>query len=348
MRPRTWWPDPDLSLAERTKLAARVRDGVLEIVATMAPTQATNARRVLDALRTGPSDADSGLLHPDFFIWYSQFSTAVRTGDVAAFGAALAELDRVPSLVSQSRARALRNRAELGAPIDLASPEDDNRALIDRLSLSAKEAAEAEPGRAPPQVSLIENPDFTMRANLAKALQLIRMIWPALYAEVLDYLSRVVILDTDGVIGAADMSVFGAVFIGHRFTVDHIRLAEELVHESSHNVLNALAACTPLCTNREDERFSSPLRIDKRPMFGIIHQMFVLSRLRYFYQQVVRSHGDRCPRLQSVAERHQRATYVVERHGRLTPTGNNLLQSAKRLTASTTEEMAGWLVPALT
>ncbi|MCP2353554.1 HEXXH motif-containing protein [Nonomuraea thailandensis] len=57
------------------------------------------------------------------------------------------------------------------------------------------------------------------------------------------------------------------------------KLAEEIVHESSHVRLNSILASTPCLLDDGGKLYETPLREDPRPAVGLLHQLFVLARL---------------------------------------------------------------------
>ncbi|WP_255768603.1 aKG-HExxH-type peptide beta-hydroxylase [Pseudarthrobacter sulfonivorans] len=54
---------------------------------------------------------------------------------------------------------------------------------------------------------------------------------------------------------------------------------DHVTHETSHILLHAIMATDPLIMNGFEGRFSAPIRWDPRPLYGIFHAMFVLSRI---------------------------------------------------------------------
>jgi HEXXH motif-containing protein len=54
---------------------------------------------------------------------------------------------------------------------------------------------------------------------------------------------------------------------------------ETLVHETSHLHLFTIMDCNIIILNDEYDLYASPLRADKRPMLGVFHAVFVLSRM---------------------------------------------------------------------
>lgn len=66
----------------------------------------------------------------------------------------------------------------------------------------------------------------------------------------------------------------------------NLLLIEHLVHETSHLFLNSILAHDPLILNEEDKNYVSPIRSDLRPMLGIYHTSFVLSRVIRIFKKL--------------------------------------------------------------
>jgi HEXXH motif-containing protein len=105
------------------------------------------------------------------------------------------------------------------------------------------------------------------------------------------------------------------------------KLAEELIHEASHIRLNMLMAPREVVLNDPAERYQSPLRRDARPMFGVFHQVFVLSRILDFYRRVARVDSSQAGHVRAVARQLADGLGIVQAHGRLSDAGLELLCS---------------------
>ena len=85
----------------------------------------------------------------------------------------------------------------------------------------------------------------------------------------------------------------------------------------------------PLVLNPADEVFAAPLRDDDRPMIGIFHALFVLSRICYVFSEIIRN-SDGIPepeyydRLSSNLEKLRNTADIVRQHAILTETGKNI------------------------
>lgn len=73
---------------------------------------------------------------------------------------------------------------------------------------------------------------------------------------------------------------------------------DHLAHECGHTVLNMINAYDELVLNPPEARFAAPLRIDKRPMIGLFHAFFVISRICYVFDNIITqghsSHIEEC------------------------------------------------------
>jgi|GEM_PF-3212604 hypothetical protein len=117
------------------------------------------------------------------------------------------------------------------------------------------------------------------------------------YEEICNYVSDIIIFDGTNISGGTSSRFMGSVFIripkiqkenksGHTM-VTHLTpllyYLEQLIHETAHLHLDHLMEFDPIILNDENEKFDSPLRIDKRPMRGVFHATFVLARLKILF-----------------------------------------------------------------
>jgi hypothetical protein len=70
---------------------------------------------------------------------------------------------------------------------------------------------------------------------------------------------------------------------------DAVIWAEELLHESTHNLLDAIDVQTSLVETDTamTEIFDAPLRPDPRPLFGVFHALVVLARVVRFQERLI-------------------------------------------------------------
>jgi HEXXH motif-containing protein len=118
-------------------------------------------------------------------------------------------------------------------------------------------------------------------------------------------------------------------------------MVQALAHESGHNLLFGLCADGPLHENDNDERFTSPLRRDPRPMDGIIHAAYVSARQHQSVQRLLDARvlddaQQRQARAANVANAKHFAMGIdtVDRHAKLTPLGQSAMDNARRYMAA--------------
>lgn len=189
----------------------------------------------------------------------------------------------------------------------------------------------------PPPPALAER--FTDR--LQSGMKLMQAVMPELAAEQDAIISEVVLAvgDDDGDYvfdGGSSYMLWGALFLNATTHTSDIEMVEVLAHEAGHSLLFGLCTEEGLVDNPDDERYSSPLRRDPRPMDGIYHATFVSARMYWTMSRLIES-GVLSPQQQSEAEQRRQATRrsfeegykVVSEHGRLTATGQRIMQAAR-------------------
>ena len=122
------------------------------------------------------------------------------------------------------------------------------------------------------------------KREIEEGLSLLRLADPLWHDEVQSLLPMIVAgsgpLDSaDMFNGASTFFFWGGSLINAQVRRSAVSISDLLVHESSHLLLFGLSADGPLLSNRGEERYSSPLRADPRPIDGILHASFVASRV---------------------------------------------------------------------
>lgn len=141
--------------------------------------------------------------------------------------------------------------------------------------------------------------------------------------------------------GASSFMLWGAIIINANRRDGELAMAQMLTHESSHNLLFGLSADGPLVENSDEELYSSPLRMDARPMDGIYHATFVTARMHRVVQRLLDS-GVLSVALQEKARREladnrrlfDQGIKVVREHGKLTLPGEAMIRGAENYMAS--------------
>jgi HEXXH motif-containing protein len=117
--------------------------------------------------------------------------------------------------------------------------------------------------------------------------------------------------------------------------LNHVVLAEAVVHEFYHNVLNIVMVTEPLLNAGTDEMFYSPWRNDPRPLYGLFHAIYVFSGVAQFYAAVelVLAPGELCRLAQRKRARlhlQLRVAVAQVREESLSQTGKNILETIGR------------------
>lgn len=136
--------------------------------------------------------------------------------------------------------------------------------------------------------------------------------------------------------GGSAYMLWGGLFLNAESHESDVALIEVLAHESGHLLLFGFSADEALVENEDTELYPSPLRLDPRPMDGIFHATYVSARMHWVMSRLLDS-GRLTDRQQEAAAaaresdaRNFRDGYaVVARHGRLSPTGNAVMEAAR-------------------
>ncbi len=116
-----------------------------------------------------------------------------------------------------------------------------------------------------------------------------------------------------------------------------------IAHETSHMVLHTLMNIEPLVIDGYDMRYSAPIRPDHRPLYGIYHATFVLSRITRVLARLA-AREPRPPVLSALRIQHERfgkGIATLAAHATLTETGRKVLESCERLVESELVGSAG-------
>ncbi|HWM21698.1 MAG TPA: HEXXH motif-containing putative peptide modification protein [Ilumatobacteraceae bacterium] len=136
--------------------------------------------------------------------------------------------------------------------------------------------------------------------------------------------------------GASSYMLWGALLLNAQRMEDERAVTISLMHEAAHTLLFGQTIDEPLVLNGDDEFYDSPLRSDPRPMDGIFHATFVSARMHQALAMMLQSDAlsddEREPTVsdQQLSERaFLDGLEVVREHGRLTPTGREVMAAAE-------------------
>ena len=250
--------------------------------------------------------------HPALYQWLYDLQEAVDGNNVPNINLTVEKLPQVLASVQKSRARAFKNEAEIGMALDV----EWEGAVGSRSEKRAAQILKDLGSHEPQFIFNSIGKEPTIQA-LHDVFVLLEKIWPQQLEEIKELLDVAVIFRCDKAIGFTDVETNGAIYIKEESIKDPVELAELIVHEASHGDLNMLLATDAMFTNPPEETYMSPLRPDPRPMFGVFHQLFVLMRLRKFYQCVKHVDARYDDQLEKVEVATQAAYKVVNENAKL-------------------------------
>lgn len=312
-------PDPENARVLRTELNTRIAHDLRTftgIARRAVPREATAALSAIDQL---PLD---DRLSPLVFFWHQDLQAALKAQHIDGARAALRQL------------AALCVDARAGAPIQLRTVDDGPiREALHRIA-----ASHTVTGDSPDVATVVDPVDPAyfeqFRGDLDAALELIGAADPEMLAEIREYASEVRLYQGQGPRGVTSILAFGAVFMRRPHDPAEPTVAyalETLAHEASHLVLYALMALDPLVTNAFEGTFASPLRRDPRPLYGIVHQTFVLARLHRLWDRLARiGEGWAEQKLEEDHRSFLDGYRAIREHAKLTPAGEVVVDSLTR------------------
>jgi HEXXH motif-containing protein len=161
---------------------------------------------------------------------------------------------------------------------------------------------------------------------------------PELFGETSELVSDIVLAD-DGPQGMTTLRCFGQIQIrrppdqGSSEAVTY--LTENIAHETSHLALFAMMNVDPMLHNAHVGTYTSPLRSDPRPLYGIFHATFVLARLTRLYGLLARQGSAGAPAQRDEQRRRFRDGYqTLIRHADFTDAGRRVLEQCAELADS--------------
>lgn len=174
-----------------------------------------------------------------------------------------------------------------------------------------------------------------------KALDRLRIAIPDLAHEFESIVNQVILVIGDkekvsyDFAGGSCYMLWGALFINATLHQNDIEIIHAIAHESAHSLLFGFTINELLVTNPDDEKYTSPLRDDPRPMDGIFHSVFVLARMHYAMTQLLNSNlltkdeADIAKKFQAIdSDCFFNGYEVVKRNAKFTKSGQKLMQYA--------------------
>lgn len=178
----------------------------------------------------------------------------------------------------------------------------------------------------------ILNSDISSYCNVFHNLkELVKQVDLLFYKEIENYVTRLKLFNGKGLKAATSASVFGAIYLRTPPANENVEayFADHIIHETSHLSLDILLAFDKIVLNEEQDKFKAPIRIDPRPMFGIFHATFVLSRMVRLFQRIISESPKRefIERLYLFRKQFDQGLETVEKYAILTENGQRIKES---------------------
>jgi hypothetical protein len=189
---------------------------------------------------------------------------------------------------------------------------------------------------------------FLCKGEVEAGLALFKIADPDWYDEVRCLLRMIVLgsarLDADDFFnGASTFFFWGGCLLNVEIRRGTVSIIDLLVHESSHMLLFGLSAQGALLLNSGEERYTSPLRADPRPIDGILHACFVATRVHLAMSRLLDNGALTEENQRRAAERRELnantcriGLEVLDKHARPTELGQNVLQTLRSYWSSAT------------
>jgi len=176
------------------------------------------------------------------------------------------------------------------------------------------------------------------KEKISTALLLIKQADKNLYNEIIKLVTEIILFEnntTNVASSGTSFNCYGTIFIACNI-IDSIPFyIEAIVHEAAHLYLFLIVLEDSIVLNPESERYPAPLRKDMRPMMGIYHATFVIARILYAFNSLLKTlplsheiYEELKQRRDGHTINFQRGINVISQYGRLTNQGKGILFDA--------------------
>jgi len=180
-----------------------------------------------------------------------------------------------------------------------------------------------------------------METSLQRGLNIYKDAFPDFYEEFEHLIGEILLLKAKGLYQGSSTDIYGMIYKSFFHHWEKLTdVFEFFVHEQSHHYLFMVNKNDPLLLNPLDIHFS-PIRKEKRPLMGIYHANFILSRVCYVLDKALANgvipmeEKSYCVEfLEKYKECFYEGLNTLETHGQFTPLGKAILESATQLVES--------------
>ena len=195
---------------------------------------------------------------------------------------------------------------------------------------------EAHPDKAGNAIDLGGRPEAEWCDTLREALALIAAHLPTLRAEIDLFLHLAVPVGYDDHkhLSASYQEALGTIYL--TLHPNLMTMTEAVIHEFSHNKLNALLELDPVLENAFWPLYASPVRPDPRPLHGVLLAVHAFQPVARLYERMTEAGHPRAQspdfqrRFAQIRRINHAGTDVVLSHGRPTALGRPLLDEIRR------------------
>lgn len=195
---------------------------------------------------------------------------------------------------------------------------------------------EAHPDKHGNAVDLGGHPPETWCKTLRDALDLVGRYLPTLREELELFVHQVVPVGYDAHkhLSASYQEALGTIYLTLHPSL--MTMTEALIHEFSHNKVNALFELDPVLENAFWPLYTSPVRPDPRPLHGIVLAVHAFQPVARLYELMLAQdapesrQGSFRERYARIRSANRRGVEVLLAHARPTPLGQGLLEEFQR------------------
>lgn len=206
-------------------------------------------------------------------------------------------------------------------------------ALADNNPLAMLEAHPDKEGNA---IDLGGRPEEAWISALRGALALVEQYMPELRAEMALYVHQIVPVgfSTERHLSASYQEAIGTIYMS--LHPSPMTMVEALLHEFSHNKLNALFEIDEVLENAWSPLYASPVRPDPRPLHGVLLAVHAFLPVARFYERMLEAGDPRAEgasfaaRFAAIRRVNREGAAVVLEHARATPIGQGLIDEIRR------------------
>lgn len=265
--------------------------------------------------------------------------------ELAVLGALRTELvlRHVPEKVVSLAGRfVLSGKRELVVGPSFAPPASDAfHAITESLVLALEDnnplsMVEAHPRKSGNRIDLGERPVAEWLRSLRDALDRIERYLPDLRAEIDLFVQQFVPVgfDTEAHLSASYREAIGTIYL--TLHPNAMTMTEAIVHEFSHNKINALFEIDDVLHNAYSPLYKSPVRPDPRPLHGVLLAVHAFVPVARLYEAMLAAedpltqHPSFRARLAQIVAGNHEGTEVLLEHAQPTDVGRAVLDELAR------------------